>query len=191
MALHVRDRLKTSLNTGQRRRALADAPSSAGLPHVGADPAGTSADCLMCGSKLRRATGQPPGRRNLWCQPCRAIRERDAYAGANILFRTVAALVIKYTGREGSARVAFPAMLAMLQDAINEPGTNPQQKNTLTDILRMLEGRSAGAEWRLRGAHKPGRQNPAGGKPAGGPGVDDHGRNGSGPPNAAKLCVYA
>ncbi len=191
MAPYVRGRLKTALNTGQRRRALTDALSSAGLPHVGVDPAGTSANCLMCGSKLRRATSQPPGRRNLWCQPCRAIRERDANAGANILFRTVAALVIEYTGRDGSTRVAFPAMLAMLRDAVNEPGMNPQQKNTLTDILRMLEGRSAGAEWRLPGAHKPGRRSSAGGKPAGGPGVDDHGRNGPGPPNAAKLCVYA
>ncbi len=191
MAPYVRGRLKTALNTGQRRRALTDALSSAGLPHVGVDPAGTSANCLMCGSKLRRSASQPPGRRNLWCQPCRAIRERDANAGANILFRTVAALVIEYTGRDGSTRVAFPAMLAMLRDAVNEPGMNPQQKNTLTDILRMLEGRSAGAEWRLPGAHKPGRRSSAGGKPAGGPGVDDHGRNGPGPPNAAKLCVYA
>ena len=107
------------------------------------------------------------------------------------MFRTVAAPVIGYAGREGSARVAFPAMLAMLRDAIHEPGMNPQQKNTLTDILRMLEGRGAGADWRLPGAHKPGRQNPAGGKPVGGPGADDHGRNGPGPPNTAKLCVYA
>ncbi len=82
-------------------------------------------------------------------------------------------------------------MLAMLRDAIDEPGMNPQQKNTLTNILRLLEGRSAGVEWRLPGAHKPGHQNPAGGEPVGGPGVDDHGRSGPGPPNAAKLCVYS
>ena len=66
-----------------------------------------------------------------------------------------------------------------------------RQKNTLTDILRLIEGRSAGADWRLPGAHKPGRQSSDGGEPADGPGVDDHGRHGPGPPNAAKLCVYA
>ena len=127
----------------------------------------------------------------MWCQPCRVIRERDANAGANILFRTVTALVMEYTGRDGSTRVTFPAMLAMLRDAIHEPGMSRQQKNTLTDILRLIEGRSAGADWRLPGAHKPGRQSFAGGEPADGPGVDDHGRNGPGPPNAAKLCAYA
>ena len=191
MAPYVRGKLKTSLNTGQRRRALVCAAQSEGLPHVGVDPAGTSANCLMCGGRLKRATSQPSGRRNLWCQPCRAIRERDANAGANVLFRTVTALVMEYTGRDGSTRVTFPAMLAMLRDAIHEPGMSRQQKNTLTNILRLIEGRSAGADWRLPGAHKPGRQSSAGGEPADGPGVDDHGRNGPGPPNAAKLCVYA
>ncbi len=191
MAPYVRGKLKTPLNTGQRRRALVCAAQSEGLPHVGVDPAGTSANCLMCGGKLKRATNQPSGRRNLWCQPCRVIRERDANAGANILFRTVAALVMEYTGRDGSTRVTFPAMLAMLRDAIHEPGMSRQQKNTLTDILRLIGGRSAGADWRLPGAHKPGRRSPADEESAGGPGVDDHGRNGPGPPNAAKLCVYA
>ena len=63
---------------------------SEGLPHVGVDPAGTSADCLKCGGKLKRS-GAPSARneRNMWCQPCRMIRERDANAGANILFRAI------------------------------------------------------------------------------------------------------
>ena len=191
MAPYVRGKLKTSLNTGQRRRALVCAAQSEGLPHVGVDPAGTSANCLMCGNKLKRSSSQPPGRRNLWCQPCKAIRERDANAGANILFRTVTALVMDYTGRGGSTHVTLPAMLAMLRDAINTPGMSRQQNHTLTNIMRLLEGRSAGADWRLPGAHKPGRQSSDGGEPAGGPGVDDHGRNGPGPPNAAKLCVCA
>ena len=191
MAPYVRGKLKTSLNTGRRRRALVCAAESAGLPHVGVDPAGTSANCLMCGNKLKRSSRQSRGRRDLWCQPCKAIRERDANAGANILFRTVTALILDYTGRDGSARVTLPAMLAMLRGAIGAPGMSRRQNHTLTNILRLLEGRSAGADWRLPGAHKPGRRNPAGGKSAGGPGVGDHGRNGPGPPNAAKLCVCA
>ena len=94
-------------------------------------------------------------------------------------------------GRDGSTRVTLPAMPAMLRDAVNGPGMSRRQKNTLTNILRLLVNRSAGADWRLPGAHKPGRQSFAGGEPADGPGVDDHGRNGPGPPNAAKLRVYA
>ena len=191
MAPYVRGKLKTSLNTGQRRDALVCAAESAGLPHVGVDPAGTSANCLMCGNKLKRSSRQSRGRRDLWCQPCKAIRERDANAGANILFRTVTALILDYTGRDGPTHVTLPAMLSMLRDAIGAPGMSRRQNHTLTNILRLLEGRSAGADWRLPGAHKPGRRNPAGGKSAGGPGVGDHGRNGPGPPNAAKLCVCA
>ena len=191
MAPYVRGKLKTTLNTGQRRRALVCAAESAGLPHVGVDPAGTSANCLMCGNKLKRSSRQSRGRRDLWCRPCKAIRERDANAGANILFRTVTALIPDYTGRDGSARVTLPAMLAMLRGAIGAPGMSRRQNHTLTNILRLLEGRNAGADWRLPGAHKPGRRNPAGGKSAGGPGVGDHGRNGPEPPNAAKLCVCA
>ena len=191
MAPYVRGRLKTPLNTGQRRGALVCAAQSEGLPHVGVDPACTSANCLMCGNKLKRSSSQPPGRRNLWRQPCKAIRERDANAGANILFRTVTALVLDYAGRDGSTHVTLPAMLAMLRDAVDGPGMGRRQKSTLTNILRLIEGRSAGADWRLPGAHKPGRRSSVGGEPAGGPGVDDHGRNGPGPPNAAKLCVCA
>ena len=108
-----------------------------------------------------------------------------------MLFRTARALVPDYTGRDGSARATFPAMLAMLRDAIHEPGMSRQQKNTLTNILRLIEGRSAGADWRLPGAHKPGGRSSACREPADGPGVDDHGRNGPGPPNAAKVRVYA
>ena len=191
MAPYVRGKLKTSLNVGQRRKATVNAAEAAGLPHVGVDPAGTSANCMTCGNKLKRATGQQPGRRNLWCQPCRAIRERDANAGANVLFRTVTALILDYTGRNGSTHVTLPAMLAMLRDAVNTPGMSRRQNHTLTNIMRLLEGRSAGADWRLPGAHKPGRRSSAGVESAGGPGVDDHGRNGPGPPNAAKLCVCA
>ena len=170
----IRGRLKTSLNTGRRRGAPVCAAESEGLPHVGVDPAGTPANCLMCGCKLRRATSQPSGRRNLWCRPCKAICQRDANAGASILFRTVRALILDYAGRDGSARVTLPAMPAMLRDAIHEPGMSRRQKNTLTDNLRLMEGRSAGADWRLPGAHKPGRRSFAGGEPADGPGVDDH-----------------
>ena len=68
------------------------------------DPAAISANCLMCGGKLRRATSQPPGRRNLWCLSCRAIRERDANGSANVLFRTVTALATEHTGRDGPRR---------------------------------------------------------------------------------------
>ena len=191
-APYVRGRLKTTLNTGQRRRALINAAESEGLPHRGVDPAGTSANCLLCGGRLRRSAVPSRGGRYTWCRRCRTIRERDANASANVLFRMITAFVIEYTGRNGSIRGAtLPAMLGMLRDAVGEPGMTGRQRMTLSNILRLLEGRSAGAEWRLPGAHEPGRQNPAGGEPAGGPGADGAGRNGPGPPNAAKLCVYA
>ena len=108
-----------------------------------------------------------------------------------MLFRTARALVPDYTGRDASTRATLPAVLAMLRDAVDGPGMSRRQKNALADILWMMEGRSAGTDWRLPGAHKPGRQSSDGGEPAGGPGVDDHGRNGPGPPNAARLCVCA
>ena len=191
MAPYVRGKLKTTLNVGQRRKATVNAAEAAGLPHVGVDPANMSANCMMCGNKLKRATGQQPGRRNLWCQPCKAIRERDVNAGHNVLYRTVVALVAAYTGRDEPGSVTLPILLDILRGAIAEPGMTLRQKRTLTDILRTLEGRSAGVEGRLPGAHKPGRRSPADEESAGGPGVDGRGRNGPGPPNAAKLCVYA
>ena len=163
---------------------------------MGVDPAGTSAGCLMCGAKLKRSSVRPrsPSRdgRSMTCQNCRVIRERDANAGANILFRTITALVMEYTGRSGSTRgLTLPAVLEMLREAVGHPGLTGRQRITLLNILRLLEGRGAGAEWRLPGAHEPGHQNPAGEELVGGPGVDGAGRNGPGPPNAAKLCVCA
>ena len=191
MSPFARGRQKTTLNTGQRRRAVVDALESEGLPHRGVDPAGTSANCLGCGKRLRRAVVQRRGVRNLWCQPCRSIRERDGNAGANILFRTVTAIVMEWMGRDDPGRgVTLPVALGMLRDAGADGRLTGRQRSTLSDILRLLEGRSAGAEWRLPGAHKPGRRNPADGEPVGGPGVDGAGRNGPGPPNAAK-CNYA
>ena len=61
----------------------------------------------------------------------------------------------------------------------------------LSDILRLLDGRSADADWCLSGAHKMGRQNPASDKPVGGAKVDGASRNGPELPNAATLCNYA
>lgn len=191
-APYVRGMLKSTLNTGQRRHALICAAESEGLPHLWVDPAGTSANCLLCGGRLRRSTAPSRGKRDMLCLRCHTIRGRDTNARANILFRTITALVMEYTGRNGSTHGAtLPAILDMLRDAVGEPGMAGRQRITLSNILRLLEGRSAGAEWRLPGAHEPGRHNPASGEPAGGPGVDGAGRNGPGPPNAAKLCVYA
>ncbi len=189
-APYMRGRLKSTLNVGRRRRAIVNALESEGLPHRGIDPAGTSARCLGCGQKLKRTTVQQRGVRNLWCQPCHKIRERDGNGSANILFRTVMALVMEWTGREGPPRgITLPGIISMLRGAVTHPHMTAQHRSTLSDIMRTLEGRSAGAEWRLPGAHKPGRRNPAGGEPVGGPGVGGFGRNGPGPPNAAKLCV--
>ena len=190
MAPYVRGRLKTTLNTGRRRRALVNALESEGLPHRGVDPAGTSAKCLGCGQKLRRSVVQQKGVRNLWCQPCHTIRERDGNGGANILFHTIMALVMEYAGRERRARdVTLPAVVSMLREALSDRGMAARQRSILSDVMRLLEGRSAGAVWRLPGAHKPGRRNPADAESVGGPGVGYSGRNGPGPPNAAKLCV--
>ena len=192
MSPFMRGRQKTTLNTGQRRRAIVNALDSEGLPHRGVDPAGTSADCLGCGKRLKRAVAQEVGVRNLWCQPCCSIRERDGNASANILLRTITAIVTECMGRDDQGRgVTLPDVLGMLREAVADRRLTTRQRSTLSDILRLLEGRSAGAEWRPPGAHKPGRRNPAGGELVGGPGVDGAGRNGPGPPNAAKLCNYA
>ena len=100
MSAYIRGRLKSTLNVGQRKGALVNALEAEGLPHVGVDPAGTSAGCLMCGAKLKRSSARPrsPSHdgRSMICQSCRVIRERDANAGANILFRTITALVMEY-----------------------------------------------------------------------------------------------
>ena len=190
MSPYARGKMKSTLNAGQRRRAITNALESEGLPHAGVDPAGTSSNCLECGQRLKRSAVRQEGVRNLWCQPCRAIRERDGNAGANILFRTILALVMEWTGHDGSQRkITLPGIISTLREAVSHRGMTAPQRSTLSDIMRTLEGRSAGAEWRLPGAHKPGRRNPAGGEPVGGPGVGGFGRNGPGPPNAAKLCV--
>ena len=134
-----------------------------------------------------RTCGDPTGRGALT-----GLRIRTLGRRITILFRTVTVLVMEYMGRTGQAREVTPqTMLHMLREAVADLRMSGRQRSTLSNVLRLLEGRSAGAEWRLPGAHKPGRQNPAGGEPVGGPGVDGAGRNGSGPPNAAKLCDYA
>ena len=157
---------------------------------MGVDLAGTSAKCLECGGNLERSAVRQKNARNMWCRPCRKIRERDGNGSANILFRTIAALVMEWTGREGSGRgITLPGLIQALRGAVAHPGMITYQRSALSDIMRTLEGRSAGAEWRLPGAHKPGRRNPAGAESVGGPGVGGLGRNGPGPPNAAKLCV--
>ena len=189
-APYVRGKMKTTLNTGQRRRAVTNALDAEGLPHESVDPAGTSAKCLGCGKRLGRAAVQQSGARNMWCQPCRKVRERDGNGSANILFRTILALVIKWTGMDGEPRgITLPGIASALREAISHPNMTAQQRSTLSNIMRLLEGRSAGAEWRPPGAHKPGRRNPARGERVDGPGVGGPGRNGPGPPNAAKLCA--
>ena len=193
MAPYVRGKQKTTLNTGQRRQAIINAAERNGLPHMGVDPYATSANCLECGKKLRRSVSWTKRERNMWCQPCKKIRERDGNAGANIHFRTIFGIIMAATRLTGAGErnMTLPAVLSLLKEAIRCPGISGRERQTWTDIMRLLEGRSAGAEWRPSGAHKPGRQSSAGGKPAGGPGVGSFGRNGPGPPNAAKLCDCA
>ncbi len=191
MAPYTRGNLKSTLNTGQRRRAMTNALESKGLPHAGVDPAGTSAKCLECGQRLRRSVVRQENVRNLWCQPCHKIRERDGNGSANILFRTILALIMEWTDRDGGpSGTTLPGILSVLREAISHKDMTVRQRSTLSDIMRLLEGRSAGAEWRLPGAHKPGRRNPADAESVGGSGVGRlPGRNGPGPPNAAKPCV--
>ena len=192
-APYVRGRQKSTLNTGQRRQAVISAAESNGLPHVGVDPRGTSANCLECGKKLERSVTWTKHERNMWCQPCKKIRERDGNASANIQFRTIFAFISAATGLTGAGKrnMTLPAVLSLLKEAIQHPAASARDRQTWTDIMRLLEGRSADAEWRPPGAHKPGRQSSAGGKPAGGPGAGVFGRNGLGPPDAAKLCDCA
>ena len=192
-APYVRGKQKTTLNTGQRRQAIISAAEREGLPHMGVDPRGTSANCLECGKKLKRSVTWTRHERNMWCQPCRKVRERDGNAGANIHFRTIFGLIAAATGLTGAGErnMTLPAALSLLKEAIQHPATSARDYQAWTDIMRLLEGRSAGAEWRPSGAHKPGRQSSAGGEPASGPGVGGFGRNGPGPPNAAKLCDCA
>ncbi|MBI1657545.1 MAG: transposase [Thaumarchaeota archaeon] len=76
-APYVRGRLKTTLNVGRRRRAISNAQEAAGLPHMGINPAGTSAKCLTCGKKLRRSAVQRRNARNMWCQPCHTGARRQ------------------------------------------------------------------------------------------------------------------
>ena len=88
--------------------------------------------------------------------------------------------------------------LALLKEALLYFDTSRREYQTLSNIMRLLEGRSAdtqwrllGADWHLLGAHKPGRRSLADGELVGGSGVGGLSRNGPGPPNVAKLCEYA
>jgi hypothetical protein len=121
------------------------------------------------------------------------IRERDGNAGANIHFRTIFGLVAAATGLTGAGErsTTRPAVLSLLKEAVRHPEISGSDHHTLSDIMRLLQGRSADAEWRPPGAHKPGRHSSAGGEPAGGPEVGGFGCGGPGPPNAAKLCDCA
>ena len=193
MAAYVRGKQKTALNTGQRKRAIVNAAESNGLPHAGVDPRGTSANCLECGTKLKRSASWTKEERNMWCQPCKKIRERDCNAGANIEFRTLFATITAVTGLMGAGErnMTLPAVTSLLMDSIQHPAASARDIQAWTDILRLLDGRSADA-WRPPGAHKPGRHTSAGGESAGGPGAGVFGRNGPGPPSdAAKLCDCA
>lgn len=193
MAPYVRGKQKSTLNTGQRRQAIISAAESNGLPHTGVDPRGTSANCLECGKGLKRSVTWTKDERSMWCQPCKKIRERDGNAAANIKFRAISSVIMAATGLTGAGErnMTLPAVLSLLKDAIHHPAASARERQTWTDIMRLLEGRSAGAEWRPPGAHKPGRQSSAGDEPAGGPGAGVFGRNGPGPPDAAKLCDCA
>ena len=106
MAPFTRGRLKAGMNAGKRRDAMVCAAESEGLPHAGVDPHGTSAKCLECGGKLKRSVSYNREERNLWCQPCKTIRERDCNAPANILFRTVLGLVVAATGWDPKERAS-------------------------------------------------------------------------------------
>ena len=193
MAAYVRGKQKTTLNTGQRKRAIIGAAENRGLPHMGVDPRGTSAKCLECGKKLKRSASWTKDERNMWCQPCKKLRERDGNAGANILFRVLFTLAATATGLTGAGErnMTLPAATSLLKNSIQHPAASARDIQAWTDIMRLLDGRSADAVWRPPGAHKPGRQSSAGGEPAGGPGAGVFGPNGPGPPDAAKLCDCA
>ncbi|MYB30732.1 MAG: transposase [Cenarchaeum sp. SB0663_bin_5] len=186
----VRGKTKSTLNTGQRQNALKNAAESEGLPCIGIEPRNTSAKCLKCGGSLEYIgtnTGKIPTR-GMWCHTCRTIRERDANAGANILFRTILALMCNTTM---SSNATLYHITRLLKEAAADRAITHGLNITLLNIMRLLEGRSADAEWHLSGAHKPERQNSVGGEPMGCTGVGDTGQSGPGPPNVAKLCNYA
>ena len=203
MAPPTRGRMSTTLNVGQRKRAHVNATESKGLPHEEIDPHGTSAKCFKCGQELKRSVSWCRRERNMWCQGCKAIRERDCNAGANILFRTIFGLVVaatgwNMTGKNPERKMSLYDILALLKEALLCLDTSSREYQTLSNIMRLLEGRSAdtqwrllGANWCLSGAHKPGRRSLADGELVGDSGVGGLGRNGPGPPNVAKLCEYA
>jgi len=103
--------------------------------------------------------------------PAMLLREWDVNAGANILFRTIAVLVMECTGNTGSAeRHAAGRHVAAERGGCRSPyhGTS---KITTCNTLRLLEGRSAGAEWRPSGAQTKApefRRRRAGGRIRGG-----------------------
>ena len=87
------------------------------------------------------------------CGVSRAAADRSGMPtrGVNILFRSI----MGATGQTGapSRHATPPTMPVELIDC--QPPCYTATKITLSDILRLLEGRSADADW-CGGAHKPG-----------------------------------
>lgn len=186
MSPYVRGKTKATLNTGQRQAALKNAAESAGLPSVGVEPRNTSAKCHKCGGRLAfhsKRSGEVP-LRNMRCGGvCRAMRERDANASTNILLLTIRELMGDSVVSTGT--ITTSELLQLLKVVVANR-TVPHRKK-LIDIMRLLEGRSANTLWCLSGAHKPKHRNYVDGDSMGVFGAGDAGRNGPGPPNAAKL----
>ena len=101
-------------------------------------------------------------------------------------------------GPNPERKMSLYDILALLKEALLYLDTSSREYQTLSNIMRLLEGRSAdtqwrllGANWCLSGAHKPGRRSLADGELVGDSGVGGLGQNGPGPPNVAKLCECA
>ena len=77
--------------------------------------------------------------RDMGCQTCRCIRERDANAVVNILICTIQALIIGATGQTGRQTAEINTLRCLLGEAIANPCITRQHKIMFSDILRLLE----------------------------------------------------
>ena len=128
MASFVRGRLKSTLNTGQRRRPLINVAESEGLPHRGRIRQAQQQGA-MCNENLKRSMAQPVrNERSMWCQICHRIRERDVNVGVNILSRTILALIAEATGQTGRQTITTRTITSLLEAAITNPCVTRQQK---------------------------------------------------------------
>lgn len=110
----------------------------------GGDQTGMSARCFACNGNLECLTiRQVRNVRNVWHHLCRCILERNANAGGNILFRTMVTLITETTGQTGAPNRHTTHRTMPVERVNCQPPYYTATKITLSDTLRLLDGRSA------------------------------------------------